>query len=76
MVRLRPLSLYVDREDESKILALARFTVIRPTSDSFDTDVAHLHTMRGEQVAELETWLDHAEGLGHLVSPAGGAFPG
>ena len=76
VVRLRPLSLYVDREDESKILALARFTVIRPTSDSFDTDVAHLHTMRGEQVAELESWLDHAEGIRHLLSPQEVPFPG
>jgi ketosteroid isomerase-like protein len=69
VVRLRPLTLYVDREDESKILALARFTVIRPSSDSFDTDAAHLHTMRGEQVAMLETWLDHAEGIRQLTSP-------
>ena len=76
VVRLRPQSLYVDREDESKILALARFTVIRPTSESFDTDVAHLHTMRGEQVAELETWLDHAEGIRHLLSPEEVPFPG
>jgi ketosteroid isomerase-like protein len=75
VVRLRPLSLYVDREDDSKILALARFTVIRPTSESFDTDVAHLHTMRGEQVAELETWLDHAEGIRHLLSPQEVPFP-
>jgi ketosteroid isomerase-like protein len=50
LVRLWPLSLYVDREDETKILALARCTVIRPTSDSFDTDVAHLHTMRGSRL--------------------------
>ena len=76
VVRLRPQSLYVDREDESKILALARFTVIRPTSESFDTDVAHLHTMRGAQVAELETWLDHAEGIRHLLSPEEVPFPG
>lgn len=75
VVRLRPLALYIDREDETKILALARFTVIRPTSDSFDTDVAFLHTMRGEQVAELRTWLDHAEGLGHLASPEQVPFP-
>jgi ketosteroid isomerase-like protein len=75
LVRLRPLSLYVDREDESKILALARFTVIRPTSDSFDTDVAFLHTMRGEQVAELETWLDHAEGVRQLIGPEEVRFP-
>jgi ketosteroid isomerase-like protein len=75
VVRLRPLSLYVDRGDDSKILALARFTVIRPTSESFDTDVAHLHTMRGEQVAELETWLDHAEGIRHLLSPQEVPFP-
>jgi ketosteroid isomerase-like protein len=75
VVRLRPLSLYVDREDESKILALARFTVIRPTSESFDTDVAQLHTMRGEQVAGLETWLDHAEGIRQLVSPEEVPFP-
>ena len=38
VVRLRPLALYTDREDGTKVLALARFTVIRPTSDSFDTD--------------------------------------
>ena len=69
VVRLRPLALYIDREDETKILALARFTVMRPTSDSFDTEVAFLHTMRGDQVAELRTWLDHGEGLGHLASP-------
>lgn len=75
MVRLRPLSLYIDREDETKILALARFTVIRPTSDSFDTDVAFLHTMSGEQVADLRTWLDHAEGLGHLARPEQVPFP-
>lgn len=75
VVRLRPLALYIDREDETKILALARFTVIRPTSDSFDTDVAFLHTMSGEQVAELRTWLDHAEGLGHLASPEEVPFP-
>jgi ketosteroid isomerase-like protein len=75
VVRLRPLALYIDRQDESKILALARFTVIRPTSDSFDTDVAQLHTMRGEQVAELRTWLDHAEGLGQLASPEEVPFP-
>jgi len=75
VVRLRPLSLYADREDESKILALARFTVIRLTSESFDTDVALLHTMRGEQVAELETWLDHAEGIRHLISPEEVPFP-
>jgi ketosteroid isomerase-like protein len=75
VVRLRPLALYTDREDETKLLALARFTVIRPTSDSFDTDVAFLHTMSGEQVAELRTWLDHAEGLGHLASPEEVPFP-
>ena len=75
VVRLRPLSLYVDREDESKILALARFIVIRPTSDSYDTDVAFLHTMRGVQVADLETWLDHAEGMMHLLSPEEVPFP-
>jgi ketosteroid isomerase-like protein len=54
---------------------LARFTVIRPSSDSFDTDVAHLHTMRGDRVAELRTWLDHAEGLSHLGSPERVPFP-
>jgi ketosteroid isomerase-like protein len=75
VVRLRPLALYVDREDESRILALARFTVIRPTSDSFDTDVALLHTMEGDQVAELRTWLDHAEGLKQLASPEEVPFP-
>jgi len=75
VVRLRPLSLYVDREDDTKILALARFTVIRPNSESFDTDVAHLHTMRGAQVAELETWLDHEEGISHLLSPEEVPFP-
>jgi ketosteroid isomerase-like protein len=75
VVRLRPMALYVDLDDEDKILALARFTVIRPTSDSFDTDVAHLHTMRGEQVAELRTWLDHAEGLGQLSRPEEVPFP-
>jgi ketosteroid isomerase-like protein len=71
----RPLNLYIDRADESKILALARFTVVRPTSESFDTDVAHLHTMRGDQVAELRTWLDHDEGLGRLASPEEVPFP-
>src|SRR5262245_10620980 len=75
LVRLRPLSLYLDREDETKILVLARFTVIRPTSDSFDTDAAQLHTMRGAQVAEVETWLDHAEGIRHLMSPEEVPFP-
>jgi ketosteroid isomerase-like protein len=75
VVRLRPLALYIDREDETKILALARFTVIRPTSDSFDTEVAFLHTMKGDQVAELRTWLDHAEGLEHLASPEHVPFP-
>jgi ketosteroid isomerase-like protein len=75
LVRLRPLALYIDRADESKILALARFTVVRPTSESFDTDVAHLHTMRGDQVAELRTWLDHDEGLGRLASPEEVPFP-
>ncbi len=76
VVRLRPLALYVDRDDEDKILALARFTVIRPSSDSFDTDVAHLHIMRGTQVAELRTWLDHAEGLSKLARPEEVPFPG
>jgi ketosteroid isomerase-like protein len=75
VVRLRPIALYIDREDEDKILALARFTVIRPTSESFDTDVAQLHTMRGDQVAALETWLDHAEGLRHLADPEQVPFP-
>jgi ketosteroid isomerase-like protein len=75
VVRLRPLALYVDREDDDKILALAQFTVIRPTSDSFDTEVAHLHFMRGEQVAELRTWLDHSEGLSQLASPEEVPFP-
>jgi ketosteroid isomerase-like protein len=75
VVRLRPLALYIDLEAEDRILALAQFTVIRPTSDSFDTDVAHLHTMEGEQVAELRTWLDHAEGLRQLASPEEVAFP-
>jgi ketosteroid isomerase-like protein len=75
VVRLRPLALYIDREDEDRILALARFTVIRPTSESFDTDVAYLHTMRGAQVAELRTWLDHAEGLRQLASPEEVPFP-
>jgi ketosteroid isomerase-like protein len=45
------------------------------TEDSFDTDVAHLHTMRGDQVAELRTWLDHAEGLRQLASPEEVPFP-
>jgi ketosteroid isomerase-like protein len=75
LVRLRPLALYIDREDETKVLALARFTVIRLTSDSFDTDVAFLHTMSGDQVAELRTWLDHAEGLEHLARPEHVPFP-
>ena len=68
-MRLRPLALYIDREDETKTLALARFTVSGPTSDSFGTEVGFLHTMRGEVVAELRTWLDHTEGLGHVASP-------
>lgn len=75
VVRLRPLALYVDGEDEDKILALGRFTVTRPTSDSFDTEVAHLHTMEGDQVAELRTWLDHAEGLRQLADPQQMPFP-
>lgn len=75
VVRLRPLALYVDGDDDDKILALARFTVIRPTSDSFDTEVAHLHTMEGDRVAELRTWLDHAEGLEQLADPQKVAFP-
>jgi hypothetical protein len=45
--QLRPIALHVDLEAEDRILALARFTVIRPTRDSFDTDVAHLHLMEG-----------------------------
>jgi ketosteroid isomerase-like protein len=76
VVRLRPLSLHVDAEDEDRILALAVFTVIRPTSESFDTDVALLHTMRGDQVAELRSWLDHAEGLHQLSRPEEVPFPG
>jgi ketosteroid isomerase-like protein len=76
LVRLRPLSLHIDADDEDRILALARFTVIRPTSESFDTDVAHLHTMRGDRVAELRTWLDHAEGLRQLSRPEEVPFPG
>ena len=75
VVRLRPLALYVDGEDDDKILALGRFTVIRPTSDSFDTEVAHLHTMDGDRVAELRTWLDHAEGLEQLADPQQVPFP-
>lgn len=75
VVRLRPLALYVDRDDEDRILALGRYSVIRPSSESFDTDVAHLHTMRGAQVAELRTWLDHAEGLRHLGRPEEVPFP-
>jgi ketosteroid isomerase-like protein len=74
-IRLRPLALYIDREDEDKILALAQFTVIRPSSDSFDTEAAQLHIMRGDQVAELRTWLDHAEGLKQLASPEEVPFP-
>jgi hypothetical protein len=31
--------------------------------------------MRGEQVAELETWLDHAEGVRQLISPEEVPFP-
>jgi hypothetical protein len=49
--------------------------VIRPTSDSFDTEVAFLHTMEGELVAELHTWLDHAEGLEQPASPQQVPFP-
>jgi ketosteroid isomerase-like protein len=75
LVRLRPLALYVDLEADDKILALARFTVVRPTSDSFDTDVAHLHLMEGDLVAELRTWLDHDEGLSRLASPERVPFP-
>jgi ketosteroid isomerase-like protein len=74
-VLLRPLALYVDRDQEEKILALARLTIIRPTSESFDTDMAFLHTMEGDKVAELRTWLDHEEGLSQLSSPEEVPFP-
>jgi ketosteroid isomerase-like protein len=68
-VRLHPLAFYVDREDEDLVLALGRLTIIRPTGDAFDTEVAYLHRMAGDKVAELHTWLDHKRGLSQLGDP-------
>jgi ketosteroid isomerase-like protein len=68
-VVLHLLALYVDRQDENRVLALARLTIIRPSGDSFDTEAAYLHTMQGDLVAELDTWLDHREGLSQLADP-------
>jgi ketosteroid isomerase-like protein len=67
--RLHPLAFYADREDEDLLLALGRLTIIRAGGDSFDTEVAFLHRMEGDKVAELRTWLDHAEGLSQLADP-------
>jgi ketosteroid isomerase-like protein len=69
LVRLDPVAVYLDDEDERKILALAMLTIIRPDGGSYDTEMAYLHTMEGDRVAELRTWPDHAEGLEQLTTP-------
>jgi ketosteroid isomerase-like protein len=74
-VRLNPVSVYVDGEDENKILALAVLTIVRPSGDFYDTDMAYLHTMEGDRVAELQTWPDHARGLSELASPEEAELP-
>ena len=74
-VRLNPVSVYIDRDDENKILALAVLTIVRRSGDSYDTEMAYLHTMEGDRVAELETWPDHARGLSELASPEEVSLP-
>jgi hypothetical protein len=75
VVRLRPLALYIDREDETKILAPARFTVTRTTSDSFDTDPAFLHTMRGSRWLSFEPGSTLPRGWGTWRAPKEVPFP-
>jgi ketosteroid isomerase-like protein len=74
-VLLNPVSVYVDEDDENTILALAVLTIVRPNGESYDTEMAYLHTMEGDKVAELRTWPDHAEGLKQLTSPQEAILP-
>ena len=75
-IRLHPVAFYLDRRDESKVLALGNLKIIRESGESFGTEVAYLHTMRGDKVAALRTWLDHKEGLSQLASPEEVTLPG
>jgi ketosteroid isomerase-like protein len=74
-VRLNPVAVYLDRDDERKVLALAVLTIVRPNGESYDTEMAYLHTMEGDKVAELRTWPDHAEGMKQLGSPQEETLP-
>jgi ketosteroid isomerase-like protein len=74
-VRLSPVAVYLDRDDERRVLALAVLTIIRPNGESYDTEMAYLHTMEGDKVAELRTWPDHAEGMKQLGSPQKETLP-
>ena len=68
-LHLRPHALYVDRDDEDRVLALGELTIIRDGGEPFGTEVAYLHRMSGDKVAEVWTWLDHEEGLRQLAAP-------
>jgi ketosteroid isomerase-like protein len=69
------MSVYVDGDDENKVLALAVLTIVRPSGDSYDTEMAYLHTMEGDRVAEMETWPYHARGLSELARPEEVSLP-
>jgi ketosteroid isomerase-like protein len=68
-LRVRPNAYYLDDQQPDKVLTLARVTIVRSGGDEFGTDIAYLWTFRGDKIARLDAWLDHAEGLARLQAP-------
>jgi ketosteroid isomerase-like protein len=67
--RVKVFHHYLDELDEDKVLSLCQLTITRDNGDEYGTDIAYLWRMEGDKVAELNAWLDHAEGLRQLQFP-------
>jgi ketosteroid isomerase-like protein len=68
-IKILDLAYYLDDEDDDAVLVLARITVRRRNGQEYSTDISYLFTFRGDKIAELNAWLDHAEGLSRLGTP-------
>lgn len=74
-LRLHPYATYTDAADPRRVLSLGRLTIIRSDGGSFGSDVAYLWTLDGDQIAGLDTWLDHDQGLAQLAAPVEAGRP-
>ena len=69
-LRITVTETWCDRDDPSVVLNLGRIEIEREAGDRFGAPVAYLWRLRGSEVIDLKTWLDHDKAMERLGSPA------